>query len=179
MSAKKTKSTKDVVPAEVTIHTVRGLRVMVDSDLAALYEVETGHLNRAVQRNRERFPSDFMFPLTAEEVANLKCQIGTSSFEHGGRRRSRPFAFTQEGIAMLSGVLRSERAVQVNIAIMRAFVRLREMVLSVDSLAARLENLERGFRDQGADIDDIFEALRQLMRTPEPPLREIGFGARD
>jgi hypothetical protein len=164
---------------EIRIYTLRGYRVMLDYDLAALYEVETGHLNRAVLRNRERFPPDFLFPLTPEELANLKCQFGTSSLGHGGRRRSRPYAFTQEGIAMLSGVLRSERAVQVNIAIMRAFVRLREMALSVESLTVRLENLERGLREHGADIDTIFGALRQLMLTPEPPKREIGFGARD
>jgi hypothetical protein len=175
MRTKKTKNTTAVVPSEVTIHTIRGCRVMLDYDLAALYEVETKQLKRAVQRNRERFPDDFLFELTTEELTNLRCQIGTSSSSYGGRRYL-PYAFTQEGIAMLSGVLRSERAVQVNIAIMRASVRLREMVLSVESLAARLENLERGFRDQGADIDDIFEALRQLMH---PPQRQIGFGARE
>jgi hypothetical protein len=178
MRTKKTKNTTAVVPSEVTIHTIRGCRVMLDYDLAALYEVETKQLKRAVQRNRERFPDDFLFELTTEELTNLRCQIGTSSSSYGGRRYL-PYAFTQEGIAMLSGVLRSERAVQVNIAIMRASVRLREMVLSVESLAARLENLERGFRDQGADIDDIFEALRQLMHPPEPPQRQIGFGARE
>ncbi len=107
------------------IHLVRGEKVLLDADLAALYGVATGALNRAVKRNASRFPTDFMFQLTTREAQILKCQIGISSSGHGGRRRSVPYAFTEEGVAMLSSVLRSPRAVQVNIAIMRAFVRLR------------------------------------------------------
>ena len=142
----------EIIPVERIARAIlflRGEKVMLDSDLAALYGVATGHLNRAVKRNRSRFPADFMFELTAEEVANLKCQIGISSW--GGRRRSRPHAFTEHGIPMLSGVLNSERAIKVNIAIMRAFVRLRQ----------------------------ILEAIRQLMTPLEKPQREIGFHVRE
>ena len=142
----------EIIPVERIARAIlflRGEKVMLDSDLAALYGVATGHLNRAVKRNRSRFPADFMFELTAEEVANLKCQIGISSW--GGRRRARPHAFTEHGIAMLSGVLNSERAIKVNIAIMRAFVRLRQ----------------------------ILEAIRQLMTPLEKPQREIGFHVRE
>jgi ORF6N domain len=177
MSAKKQKLTKAVVTTEALIYIVRGQRVMLDADLARLYEVETGQLNRAVQRNRERFPEDFMFPLTAEELANLKCQIGTSSFAHGGRRRSRPYVFTQEGIAMLSSVLRSPRAIEVNIAIMRAFVRMREMALSVDGLARRVEDLEHSLGQHGHDIKIIFDKLRELLYPPAPG-KEMGFHVR-
>ena len=178
MSAKKSKTNKAVVQPEVLIHVVRGQRVMLDRDLARLYEVTTGNLNKAVSRNQERFPDDCMFQLTAEEVGNLIFQIGTSSSAHGGRRRSRPYVFTQEGIAMLSSVLRSSRAVEVNIAIMRAFVRLRQMALSVDELAHRVEELERGFGKHSADIRKIFDTLRKLLYPPDPPNREIGFHVR-
>ena len=176
MKQKLTMSVADLGPM---ICVIRGQRVMFDNDLAALYGVETGHLNRAVSRNRERFPNDFMFQLTAEELANLKCQFGTSSFGHGGRRRSRPFVFTQEGIAMLSSVLRSGRAVEVNVAIMRAFVRLREMTLGIGELARKVETLERGFAKHGEHFKAVFDALRQLMSPPEKPRRKIGFHARD
>jgi hypothetical protein len=106
----------------------RGDKVLLDADLAMLYGVTTGALNRAVRRNQSRFPPDFMFQLTTDEAGILKCQIGISSSGHGGRRRSLPYAFTEQGVAMLSSVLRSERAVQVNVAIMRAFVCLRRML---------------------------------------------------
>ena len=175
----KRKLSVSVADLDPMIRVIRGCRVMFDSDLAALYGVETGHLNRAVSRNRERFPNDFMFQLTAEELANLKCQIGISSSGQGGRRRSRPFAFTQEGIAMLSSVLRSERAVEVNVAIMRAFVRLREMTQGIGELARKVEALERGFAKHGEHFKAVFDALRQLMTPPEKPRRKIGFHARD
>jgi len=120
---------------ERLIRLVRGEKVLLDADLAVLYGVATGALNRAVKRNASRFPLDFMFQLTAEEAQILKCQIGISSSEHGGRRRSRPYTFTEQGVAMLSSVLRSERAVQVNVAIMRAFVSLRRMMATNETFA--------------------------------------------
>lgn len=126
---------------ESRIHLIRGNKVMLDADLAQLYGVATKNLNKAVARNRARFPEDFMFQLAAQELADLRFQIGTSN-QRGGQRYL-PYAFTQEGIAMLSGVLRSPRAVAVNIEIMRAFVRMRGMLVSVDELARKLEALER------------------------------------
>ena len=176
MSAKKPPPAKAVMTTEAMIYIVRGQRVMLDADLARLYEVETKQLNRAVLRNRERFPEDFMFQPTAKELTNLRCQIGTSSSAYGGRRYA-PYAFTQEGIAMLSSVLRSPRAIEVNIAIMRAFVRLRQMALSVDELAHRVEDLERSLSRHGEDIDVIFAKLRELLHPPAPG-REMGFHVR-
>ncbi|HWA11203.1 MAG TPA: ORF6N domain-containing protein [Opitutaceae bacterium] len=153
------------------IHLLRERRVLLDGDLARLYRVPTGALNRAVKRNLSRFPADFMFQLTAAELENLKCQIGISSFGHGGRRRSRPYAFTQEGVAMLSSVLRSPRAVAVNIEIMRAFVRLRRLTLSVKELAGKVEALEKKYDGQ---FGVIFEAIRELMTSSHSSSREEG-----
>ena len=176
----KRKPTLNVADLGPMICVLRGQRVMLDSDLAALYGVETKALTRAVKRNIERFPEDFMFHATGEELATLRCQIGTSKSplkDPRGGRRYRPYVFTQEGIAMLSSVLRSERAVEVNVAIMRAFVRLREMTLGVGELARKVETLERGFAKHGEDFKVVFDALRQLMTPPEKPRRKIGFGA--
>jgi len=161
---------------ETRIHLIRGRKVMLDTDLAQLYGVATKNLNKAVERNRERFPEDFMFRLAASEFADLRFQTGTSS-RHGGRRYL-PYAFTQEGIAMLSSVLRSPRAAAVNVEIMRAFVRMRGMLLSVDELARKVEALERKAVANDQDMKEVFAALRQLMTPPEPPRREIGFHAR-
>jgi hypothetical protein len=149
---------------------------MLDSDLAVLYGVETGALNRATRRNLGRFPPDFMFQLTAEEAENLKCQIGISSY-WGGRRRSLPHAFTEQGVAMLSTVLRSERAVLVNVAIMRAFVQLRRVLGSHAELARKLTELEQRIEGHDTAIRSLFDAIRQLMAPPSPdqPPREIGF----
>ena len=125
-------SNTDLIPSErieKTIYLIRGEKLMLDRDLALLYEVETKVLNRAVKRNLQRFPLDFMFQLTPEEAENLRCQIGTSSFRHGGRRYL-PYVFTEQGVAMLSTVLNSERAILVNIEIMRTFVKLRQMLAS-------------------------------------------------
>ena len=174
----KQKLTLNVADLGPMIRIIRGSRVMLDSDLAVLYGVETKALKRAVKRNAERFPEDFMFQLSVEELENLRCQIGTSSLSHGGSRY-RPYVFTQEGIAMLSSVLRSGRAVEVNVAIMRAFVRLREMTLGIGELARKVEALERGFARHGEDFKVVFDALRQLMTPPEKPRRKIGFNARD
>ena len=148
---------------------IRGHRVLLDADLAALYQVETGALVRAVMRNRRRFPDDFMFQLVTDELANLKCQIGISSW---GGRRSLPYAFTEQGVAMLSSVLRSDRAVDVNVEIMRAFVELRRVLNSHAELARKLEALERRYDGQ---FKTVFEAIRQLMAPPSRSRRKIGF----
>jgi hypothetical protein len=171
-----------VIPAdgiEQSIFLIRGHRVMLDSHLAALYGVETKNLNKAVRRNLSRFPADFMFQLTPEELANLKFQIGTSSSTHGGRRKP-VSAFTDQGVAMLSSVLRSQRAVRVNIAIMRAFVRLRETLSLHKELAHKLAELERRIENHDESIHSLFEAIRQLMAPPaQPPLKEIGFHVKE
>lgn len=167
-----------IVPAELIerkIYLIRGQRVMLDKDLAELYQVPTRRLNEQVKRNIGRFPSDFMFQLTAGEADNLRSQIATSSSSHGGRRYL-PFVFTEQGVAMLSSVLNSERAVQVNIAIMRAFVKLREMIASHKDLAKRLDDLEQKY---DAQFKVVFDAIRQLMAPPEPKKRKIGFEARE
>jgi len=162
---------------ERLIHLARGEKVLLDADLAMLYGVATGALNRAVKRNASRFPPDFMFQLTADEAGILKCQNGISSVRHGGRRRSLPYAFTEQGVAMLSSVLRSERAVQVNVAIMRAFVSLRRMLAGNEALARKLAELERRLEGHDQAIKSLFDAIRELMAPPAKPRREIGFHA--
>jgi hypothetical protein len=173
-----------VVPPERVerrILLIRGQKVMLDADLAELYEVETKALNRTVRRNIERFPGDFMFELTADEFESLRCHFGTSNMRsqivtskgRGGRRYN-PLAFTEQGVAMLSSVLRSQRAVHVNIAIMRAFVKLREMLASNHDLARRLDEMEGKY---DAQFKIVFDAIRELMRPPEKPRRRIGFGS--
>jgi hypothetical protein len=144
---------------------------MLDADLAILYGVSTKRLNEQVRRNRSRFPDDFMFQLTREEVRSLRSQIATSKQGRGGRRYT-PLVFTEQGIAMLSTVLNSERAIQVNIEIMRAFVRLREMIASHKDLARKLEALERRY---DAQFKVVFDAIRELMAPPEAKKRKIGF----
>lgn len=158
---------------EARILLIRGERVMLDRHLASLYGVEAGQLNRAVKRHLSRFPSDFMFQLSSEEWANLKCQIGISSW--GGDRRARPFAFTDQGVAMLSGVLNSPRAVRVHVAIMRAFVRLRRILSENVELASRLAEVERKVRTHDAEIQSVFDAIRGLMESPAEGRRRIGF----
>lgn len=157
---------------ETVIFFVRGERVILDTDIAALYEVETKVLVQAVKRNLGRFPADFMFQLTSEELSNLRYQFGTSSW---GGRRYLPYAFTEQGVAMLSGVLRSEQAVKVNVEIMRAFVRLRRMVNEQAELARKLDALEERYDEQ---FKVVFDALRELMAPPEDTEgRRIGFEA--
>ena len=164
---------------EQAILLIRGQKVMLDRDLAALYGVTTGNLNKAVQRNPDRFPEDFMFPLTSQEAANLIFQTGISSARHGGRRKP-VSAFTEQGVAMLSSVLRNPRAAQVNVAIMRAFVRLRQTLALHKDLAHKLAELERKIAGHDASIRTLFEAIRQLMTPPEPPPRKpIGFHVRE
>lgn len=157
-------------PIESSIILIRGHKVMLSPDLAALYAVEPRALVQAVKRNIDRFPDDFMFQLTRAEFANLKSQIVTSSW--GGARRAPPYAFTEQGVAMLSSVLRSRRAVRVNIEIMRAFVRLRQMLASHADLARRLDELEQKY---DAQFRVVFDAIRELMAPPEPPRKRIGF----
>jgi len=142
---------------------------MLDKDLAELYGVLTRDLNKAVQRNLDRFPEDFMFRLSVEEFENLKFHFGTSSW--GGTRKL-PYAFTEQGVAMLSSVLRSKRAAQVNIEIMRAFVKLRELLTTHKELSRKLEELEKRYDSQ---FRIVFEAIRQLMLPSEKPKRQIGF----
>jgi len=164
-----------LVPPEVIenkILLIRGHKVMLDKELAALYAVETGQLTRQVHRNIDRFPRDFMFQLTKDEFKNLKCHFGTSSW--GGTRKL-PHAFTEQGVAMLSSVLRSKRAIHVNIAIMRVFVRLKEIIFSHKELAHKLGELERKIEKHDEAIKSIFEAIRQLMGEAEKPKRRIGF----
>jgi hypothetical protein len=162
-----------MIPTETilaSIHVIRRQRVLLDADLAVLYGVETKALVRAVTRNSGRFPEDFMFRLTPDEFDSLR--DAQRSAQAWGGRRYPPYAFTQEGVAMLSSVLRSERAVAVNIGIMRAFVRLREMLRSNKDLALRLDALEAKYDSQFAVV---FEAIRQLMLPPASPRNPVGF----
>jgi hypothetical protein len=155
---------------EKAIYLIRGEKVMLDHDLALLYGVETKVLNRAVKRNLQRFPLDFMFQLTPEEADVLRCQIGTSKKGRGGRRYL-PYVFTEQGVAMLSTVLNSERAILVNIEIMRAFVKLRQILASNGELSLRLDELESKYDKQ---FRVVFDAIRQLMATPIRDRKEIG-----
>jgi len=162
--------TLPIVRVEDRILSVRGHRVMLDADLAELYGVPTKRLNEAVRRNAARFPEDFMFQLTVDEAETLRSQFATSN-GRGGRRYI-PYVFTELGVAMLSSVLNSERAVQVNIAIMRAFVRLRELAASHKDILQRLDEME-GKYDQQFNV--VFDAIRALMEPPKIPRRRVGF----
>ena len=153
-----------------SIHVLRGERVLLDADLAALYEVETRVLVQAVKRNLQRFPGDFMFQLSETEWTDLKSQSVISS--SWGGRRTAPYAFTELGVAMLSSVLNSERAIQVNISIMRAFTQLRGMLSAHADLARKMESLERKYDGQ---FRVVFEAIRELMTPPVPAKKPIGF----
>src|SRR5438034_2041462 len=161
---------------ERAILLVRGQKVMLDADLAELYRVPTRVLIQAVKRNSARFPDDFMFRLTAEEAARLRSQLVISNVGRGGRRYL-PYAFTEHGVAMLSSVLSSDRAVQMNIAIIRAFIKLRDILATHKELAQRLENLELKYQEHDHELQAVFEAIRQLLSTPDPPKRNIGFAA--
>ncbi len=157
---------------ENKIYLIRGHKVMLDCDLAKLYKVRTKRLNEQVSRNIKRFPEDFMIQLTKEETECLRSQIATS--KRGGRRYL-PYAFTEQGVAMLSSVLNSERAIQVNIAIIRAFVMLRQVLTTHKELARKLSELEIKIERHDEEIQNIFEAIRQLMAPTENPKRRIGF----
>jgi hypothetical protein len=154
------------------IYTVRGQRVMLDADLAELYGVTTGALNQAIKRNAERFPEDFMFRLSQEESDSLRSQTVILKPGRGQYRKFLPYVFTEQGVAMLSGTLQSPRAVQVNIAIMRAFVRMRRMLVSHEELARKVDALEKQYDKQ---FKVVFDALRALMEPPKVPRRRIGF----
>ncbi|MFA5804955.1 MAG: ORF6N domain-containing protein [Melioribacteraceae bacterium] len=155
---------------------IRGQKVMLDKDLAKLYGVETFNLNKAIKRNIDRFPNDFMFQLSKEEFSNLIFQNGISSW--GGTRKL-PYAFSEQGVAMLSSVLRSERAVQVNIQIMRAFVKLREIISTHKELAQKLKELELKIESHDENITAIFEAINQLLIPEEKLKRKIGFDVKE
>jgi hypothetical protein len=171
---------KEIIPIERIARTIflfREQKVMLDYDLAVLYGIETRALKQAVRRNRDRFPSDFMFELSSEEV-----EIVVSQFVIPNRRKLggvKPMAFTEQGVAMLSSVLNSQRAVKVNIAIMRAFVRLRQTLETNRELARKFEELERRVGKHDEEIAGIIEAIRQLMAPQEKPRREIGFHVRE
>jgi hypothetical protein len=168
---------------EQTIHLIRGQKVLLDRDLAALYGVTTGNLNKAVRRNIERFPGDFMFELTREEAERLRFQFG--SLKRGQHFKYLPRGFTEQGVAMLSSVLNSPRAIQVNIAIMRVFVRLRETLSLHKELAQKLAELERKIEGHDEHIRTLFEAIRQLAapapesESPAGKESEMGFHVRE
>ena len=186
---------KEIVPADqiaLRIRNFRGEKVLLDFDLAALYGVETRVLNQAVKRNADRVPSDFMFQLSVEETEMISqrvtsstgqtvsdsSQIVMSPGKHRGKRY-RPYAFSEQGVAMLSSVLNSERAIKVNIAIVRAFVELRQILETNRELAKKFSELERRVGKHDEEIDAILEAIRQLMAPPDRPRREIGFHVRE
>jgi hypothetical protein len=187
---------KEIIPAEqiaLRIRHFRGEKVLLDFDLAALYDVETRILNQAVRRNADRFPADFMFQLSSQEAEKLSqvvtpsvaghdvsnsSQIVMSSGKHRGKRY-RPYAFTEQGVAMLSSVLNSESGVKMNIAIMRAFVQLRRALEANRELARKFSELERRIDKHDSEIAAILEAIRQLMAPPAKPRREIGFHVRE
>ncbi len=180
-------SDRKIASIERAIYSLRGQRVMLDSDLAAIYGVTTRRLNEQLRRNRSRFPDDFAFQLTAEESRNLKSQIATSSLRsqfvtsssHGGKRKL-PWVFTEHGALMLASVLNSQIAVQASVRVVRAFVRLREMVAANVQLAAKLEQLERRLDSHDEAIVELFAALKRLLESPEPSRRrEIGFHVRE
>ena len=168
---------KSLIPVEIIeqkILLIQGHKVMLDSDLAELYGVEAKRLNEQVKRNIARFPSDFMFQLSEDDYSALRSQIATLKPGRGGHRKYLPFAFTEQGVAMLSSVLNSERAIEVNILIMRSFVKLREMISTHKDLAKKLESLEQKYDSQ---FKMVFDAIRQLMTPPESKKkRAIGFG---
>jgi phage regulator Rha-like protein len=159
---------------ESQIHLVRGQKVLLDADLAALYGVEVRALNQAVKRNENRFPPDFVFQLTAEENLVLKSQTVTSKSSRGGRRYA-PYAFTEHGAIMAASVLNSQRAVEMSIFVVRAFLRLREMLATHKALAAKLAELEQRLETTDSKVVEIVKAIRMLTTPPEKPVRQIGF----
>ena len=170
--------TKIAIPDEVVMNKIfllRGDKIMLDDDLAELYQVETKRLNEQVKRNIERFPEDFMFQLTVEEWETLRSQFATSKKGGRGGRRYSPLAFTEHGVLMLSSVLNSDRAIQVNIQIMRIYAKLREMLLTNKDILLKLEKLERNVVKHDQDIKVVFGYLKELLNPKTEPLRKIGF----
>jgi hypothetical protein len=178
-------SPHEIQTVENAIHLVRGLRVMLDSDLARIYGVPAKRLNEQLRRNRARFPSDFAFQLTREEFTNLRSQFATSSLrrqsatsKHGGRRY-RPWVFTEHGAIMLASILNSDIAIEASVRVVRAFVRLREIVSANAELAAKFAQLERRLDSHDETIAQLFAAIRQLLAPPPQKKREIGFHVRE
>ena len=166
---------KDLISAEsITsrIHFIRGMKVMIDRDLAELYGVETKRLKEQVRRNISRFPEDFMFVITNQELRNLRSQIATSSW---GGTRYIPMAFTEQGVAMLSSVLNSKRAIDVNIAIMRAFVKMREILATNKEFSKKLKIIEDQLAEHDKQFQIVFEAIKQLLKDDEKPKQRLGF----
>jgi phage regulator Rha-like protein len=156
---------------------IRGQKVMLDRDLAELYGVEVKQLKRAVRRNIDRFPGDFMFEFTKEEQSSLRYHFGT--LKRGEHAKYLSFAFTEQGVAMLSSVLKSKRAVEVNILIMRAFVRMRELLYSDKNLALKVEKLEKQMDKHGKSLQQVIQIINQLLKQPEPESKKIGFNVED
>ncbi len=174
------KKTKAIIRIEAVVSKIinlRGERVILDRDLAEMYAVETKQLKRAVRRNIDRFPNDFMFQLSNEEYRSLRRQFGT--LKRGAHSKYSPMAFTEQGVAMLSSVLNSQHAIEVNIAIMRAFVHLRKMILSHKELAKKLQEIEHHIKDHDEKIQEIFEAIQQLITLPGKSQKKIGFTAKE
>lgn len=177
MPAAHKNNNRKIDTVEKAIYLIRGQRVMLDSDLAEIYTVTTKRLNEQLKRNRSRFPKDFAFQLTAEEFTNLKSQFATSSL-HGGKRKL-PWVFTEHGAIMLASVLNSHIAVQASVRVVRAFVRLREMIATNAQLATKLGELERRLDSHDEAIVDLFAALKRLLEPDAKPKRQIGFHVRE
>jgi hypothetical protein len=176
-------SRRPVDSIERHIHVLRNQKIMLDADLAQLYQVTTGNLNLAVRRNKTRFPQDFMFQLTPEEADHLILQSAISNRRRGGRRTP-PYAFTEHGVPMLSSVIKSERAIQVNVMIIRAFVRMRELIAANKDIASRVDKLERSHKRVASvievlveDIDKLANDVRRMKALPAPRKPKIGFSA--
>jgi len=179
---------KDLIPEErieSKIYLIRGQKVMLDRDLAELYGVETRYFNKAVSRNIGHFPGDFMFRLTREEFNNLMFHFGTSNLKsqrvisNWGGTRKLPRVFTEQGVAMLSSVLRSERAIRVNIAIMRAFVKLKQVLATHVEVSRKLRELEQRVCGHDVEIQQIFDAIKKMIEPEEKPMKQIGFRVND
>ena len=171
--------TYDTTPVEPVIRTIRGHRVILDADLAILYGVQTKILNKALARNRRRFPEDFAFMLTRQEVADLRFQIGTSSSVWGGRRHL-PWAFTEHGAMMAANLLRTSKAVEMSVFVVRAFVKMRDQLAATRELARRLAEIEKQLVVHDAALVDLYEKIRPLsLPEPEPEKKPIGFGVRE
>lgn len=171
--------TYDVMPVEPLIHTIRGKKVILDSDLAGIYGVATKNLNKALVRNKRRFPADFVFRLTRQEVAALRFQIGTSNVGRGGRRYL-PWAFTEHGAIMAANVLRSRRAEDLSVFVVRAFIKLRSQLAATSELARRLAEIEKQLVLHDTALVDLYDKIRSLLLPEaEPEKKPIGFGVRE
>jgi hypothetical protein len=171
-----------MIPDELVmnkIYMIRGQKVMLDKDLAELYGVTTGNLNLAVKRNKKRFPADFIFQLTKEEFENLILQNAISKSKGRGGTRKMPFAFTEQGVSMLSGVLNSGIAIQVHIQIIRVFAKMREILFTHKDILLQLEKIEKKLTGHDEDIAIIFQYLKKLLTPPQPPRTRIGFRRND